>query len=264
MSNQPSKELSGSTPKQLSSTETNKLLDLVLKDHNLGLTSEELDRLNKLAKSHAILQPERLRICDKTCPAHDICPYITQVEEKNWPHGLRCPMEAEIYKQTFEELYSYIISMSEEDTVIPEVELGYCKDIAFYKIIEHRLSAELAKSPGATVDSVVAGAMGETKKEENPAIVAWTRAVDKLKSYQDRLIKLVENRLKRISTKNSKRVKFAETLAEIIKNKPNIMLNNSVKAIIDSLPEQIAKNNDAQLNQMEGQVKAPDGRGPGS
>lgn len=242
MSNEISKTPNESTPPSITLAQGNKLLDLILKDHDLGLSPEEQKRLNDLAQAHVELQPERLRKCEVSCPAHDICPYIQNVAKDKRPYGLRCPMEAKLYRHEFEMLVIYIQSMDQDNNPVPAAELGLCKDVALQRVVEHRLSLDMAADPSATVDSVVAGALGATKKEENPAIIAWTRAVDKLKGYQDRLFKLVENRLKRITNKQAKNEAMLAKFDSLLKKSPEKILNASIKDIIESLPETIKKN----------------------
>lgn len=202
-------------------SEVNSLLEIVMQDQDLGLTKAQEEAHRRLTRAHVTFQPARLRTCDKDCPMHDTCPYIVDIDPTHRPYGKRCPYEAELMQIAYEQNVNFAKSMDptydpeDPDYDIPNYEKGLCLEVAFYTVIEHRLSLCVAKDPSATVDAPVPGAAGGKKKEENPAYVSWTRAVDKKSKYQDKLQKAVEARLKRISQKIDNRETTLEAVRRI-------------------------------------------------
>lgn len=237
-------------------SEVNTLLQMVLEGHDLGLTEAQQEAHKRITKAHVTLQPGRLRVCDQRCPMHDTCPFIVDVDPSHRPYGRRCPYEAELMYIAYEQNVSFVKSMdpsydaTDADYDIPDYEKGLCLEVAFYTVVEHRLSLYVADDPSATLNAPVPGAAGGTKKEENPAYTAWARAVDKKAKYQDKLQKSVEARLKRIEQRMDSR----ETTIEAIKRVFNDNRATLEKSEYKSLYEDADKATKANVEQIEKQA----------
>lgn len=209
-------------------SKTQSLLETVLQGHDLGLDAADMENFRRATKRHVMLEQGALRVCSKKCPLHDTCEYIVHLEESKRPYKKRCPIEAEKFEVEFANIIEFVRSMDPDDNPVPNVEMGMAKDLAYLKVIEYRLRSSLAMEPDITVNTPVAGAMGQTKKEENPAISAWVRSVEKVKSMQKMLYDMVEARLKRISNRQTRRertidlvrTKFEENAGEAFKGTP--------------------------------------------
>lgn len=205
------------------------LLDIVLEGQDVEFSPEQQESLKRLTRRQVAAEPGSLRICSRQCPVHDDCPWIISVSEDQRPYNQRnkrCRVEAELYQSEFQTAVEYVRSLDpaydsgDPSTIYdpPAVELTICRDLAFHSVVVRRLREEMAADPRATIEAAIPGGRGSTKKEENPAIVAWTRAVDKKNRLQDRLTKLVESRLKRV-TSNKKLPKAMERIRDLYEKK---------------------------------------------
>lgn len=116
---------------------------------------------------------------------------------------------------------------------VPKVELSICRDLAFQTVVERRLREEMAADPRATVNAPVPGAAGATKKEENPTIVAWTRAVEKKAKYQKDLFNMVQARLKRTAGSKRKMARSIEKVRDMLEQKKEEVDNDAVRNLLN-------------------------------
>lgn len=239
-----------------------------MEDHDLGLTPEEKEAFARVTAIHVSLQPGKLRICNKTCPMHDTCPYIVSIDPTKRPYDKRCPYEAEMLRTAFEQNLMFVKSMDPDCDpndvmyIIPDVEQGLCWDLAFHTVVEHRLSLTLAKIPDATVNAPVPGAGGAMKLEENPAYSAWTKAVEKRMRYQENLRKTVEARLKRAGSRAEARELTIEAVRRAFQENREELKDSSYKKVFDLADEATKENIQDQKKKLNNEAEGDRGGGP--
>lgn len=225
------------------------LLDIVLEGQDLGLTDDELRALTKKARSYVELEPDALRVCNRECPAHDMCPFIKDVDINKRPYGARCPMEAMRYKHEFDTFAAYVASIDHEGNPIPAAELGMCKELAFMAVVEHRAKIELAKDPSLVQVVAVPGGGGATAKSENPSYRHYLEILRNKRELQRMLYKMAADRLKQIEiekeeSKTTKSIK--RQLDEIQDSIKNTSIGNLLADAEKNIKEN-KKNKDSQL-----------------
>lgn len=249
MAKKPERSLS-----KIARSETNDLLEMVLKDIDLGLKPAEESKLREIARSHVNLEPDVLRVCEIACPAHDMCPFIRGVAKGKRPYGKRCPMEALRYRTEFENFVQFVLSLdpdADEDPAIPAVELGLCKEVAFMSILEHRAKIEIGRDPNVSIEIAIPGARGETGRTDNPAFRVFSQVAKDKRQLQQMLYKMAQERLKRVEKVKKEKLKTVRELQDKYRTLDKIDPDSALGKLFKDAENKVSVNEKKMLDALQ-------------
>jgi hypothetical protein len=223
------------------------LLELTTASIRDAVGDSEMERTLALAAKITRLQPSRLRKCTTTCPMRDVCTWITTQSQENHPDvlGIRCPVESQLWADSFNKYVGYVYSMDPEGNPPSEFEMAMCKDIAWLLVEEHRVMIDSAGSPDPIIESVVPGTDGMTAETLNPRMLALNTVRKDTSKALDRLIKLVHNRLENVKDQKELYIKSIQVLQAEMKENPERYKDTRLGGLVTTLSSRINKNQEA-------------------